>query len=396
MVTQRTYYPPGGVTYYPSSLLTGGNERMRRQIHLPRSIAELKRENAHVYNIYTAQLGFYEALRRGELFRLFQIPETDANGIGIIDTIWDYINVNLFRILTRFTTNAIFATYPDSYDDTFWSVFEDAVGYNSSQGLGVLVTEPGGVKAIEPVHYRPLVDGHAILVPRATRDTAVPDEVDVHVLHNTGQTEGLTCRLNGNGLGALLSTFKTKLNGVFTFGDSVSDYVDLVDITREYIRRITLNSRTLNRVGSPHMLIDTSTLAQIEAEGETFEYNPKGMMFPIQPGGSKPEWFTYDPNHAAVQAQIEQMLTEWHLTTGIPASIFHPSLSQSGISLERQMLGFIWKVQRIQRSIESIVPVVAVAMGLPQEEVVFHDNLAPLRDGNGMQGDTPTVRIQEA
>ena len=108
---------------------------MRRQIHLPRSIAELKRENAHVYNIYTAQLGFYEALRRGELFRLFQIPETDANGIGIIDTIWDYINVNFFRVLTRFTTNAIFATYPDSYDDTFWSVFEDAVGYNSSQGL---------------------------------------------------------------------------------------------------------------------------------------------------------------------------------------------------------------------------------------------------------------------
>ena len=83
------------------------------------------------------------------------------------------------------------------------------------------------------------MDGHAILVPRATRDTAVPDEVDVHVLHNTGQTEGLTYRLNGNGLGELLRTFDSELNGVFTFGDSVSAYVDLVDITREYIRRIT-------------------------------------------------------------------------------------------------------------------------------------------------------------
>ena len=104
-----------------------------REIRLPRTVEELKRDSGvYLYNAYTASLAYYEALRRGEMTRLFEIKATEANGLDIIADIHDYIGVNLFRTLTRFTTNALFAQYPDSYDSMFWKQFERSAGFNSS------------------------------------------------------------------------------------------------------------------------------------------------------------------------------------------------------------------------------------------------------------------------
>ena len=236
-----------------------------REIRLPRTVEELKRDSGvYLYNSYTASLAYYEALLRGEMTRLFEIKATEANGLDIIENIHDYIGVNLFRTLTRFTTNALFAQYPDAYDSMFWKQFERSAGFNSSQGMGIIVTEPGKLLAVEPFNYRRLADAQVILQPRSTDNTLLPNKVDVHILYDNGMSEGITYALNGNARGGMEDKFNSMINGVFTWGDGDSDYTDLISITREYIRRITHFSRTLNKIGSPHLIIDQSTLAQMQ------------------------------------------------------------------------------------------------------------------------------------
>ena len=164
-----------------------------REIRLPRTVEELKRESGiYLYNSDTAALAYYEALRRGEMTRLFELKPTEANGLDIIEDIHDYVGVNLFRTLTRFTTNALFAQYPDAYDSMFWKQFERSAGFNSSQGMGIIATEPGKLMAVEPFNYRKLADADVILQPRSTDNTLLPDRVDVHILYHDGMSEGIT------------------------------------------------------------------------------------------------------------------------------------------------------------------------------------------------------------
>ena len=180
----------------------------------------------------------------------------------------------------------------------------------------------------------------------------------------------------------MIEEFNSMINGVFTWGDGDSDYTDLISITREYIRRITHFSRTLNKIGSPHLIIDQSTLAQMQQTGVgEAEYDSRGMIFPVATGTQKPEWLAFDAQQDAMKQQIERMLTAWHSATGSPPVLFHPQVAHSsGVSIERQLQMFIRRIQRWQREIEELVPQVAQAMGLPVMPVEFPDNLASFRE----------------
>ena len=58
------------------------------------------------------------------------------------------------------------------------------------------------------------------------------------------------------------------------------------------------------------------------------------------------------------------MWTSFHAITGIPMALFRPGTSTSGVSLERQSLRWLWRVESIQRGIERLIPWVAAKEGV--------------------------------
>ena len=189
-----------------------------RQASVPTSVADLK-AGAKIFDTRTYLLAFYEGLRNGELYRLMIMPKTEANGLDIIDNLQDWIYLNKFRQLTRFVVNATFNEYPKAYDYRFWNAWESAVRYESSQGLGIVGTEPNNIFPVQPMHYRRLADAQVLVYPRSTSGSPMANIVDLHILYDDGRSEGRTYKVSGDDLGALESGFPTKLNGIFKFGD---------------------------------------------------------------------------------------------------------------------------------------------------------------------------------
>ena len=86
------------------------------------------------------------------------------------------------------------------------------------------------------------------------------------------------------------------------------------------------------------------------------------------------EYVTFESIGPDAVEHLQFLLAEWHLMTGIPVSIFHPDIEQSsGESLERQLSGFRWRIQRLHRELELIVPEIAGIAGLPNPPVSFND-----------------------
>ena len=332
-------------------------------MYLP-SVADLK-AGAKIWDNRTYLLAFYEGLRQGELFRLMLMPKTEANGLDIIENLGDWVYINYFRRLTRFIVNATFNEYPKAYNYKFWQAWEDAVRYESSQGLGIVGTEPGNIFAVQPMHYRRLADAQVLIYPRSTKGSPMADIVDLHILHDSGSSEGRTYKVNGDNLGNFTEGFPTKLTGIFKFGDGASDYADLTDLTREIIRRVSLHSRSLNRNSSPHLAVPESTLAAMQTHGKDFKYDPSGMLFPIPPDTPPPKWIVHDPFSTAVHSQLQFLTNEWHEAAQIPKSPLSQGKAPSGAALGIQLAGITWRVKRIQRDIEALLPEVSTAMGIP-------------------------------
>ena len=361
---------------------------------LPRTIEELLSGQFPIYNLGTAIEAFYERIRIGDINRLMDIPATPDNGREIIRNLYDYVGINLLAVVTDFVSDAVLAEYPDVYDYHFWAQLEESIKTDSCQGKGVLITEPGAISSIPSYNYRKLLDGHAILYPRSTNNTLIPDKVDIHILNTfDGTSKGFTFELSGSNIKALLDVYDIELNGVFTFGDGKSDYVDLVPVVREFVRRVSFMSRTLTRIGNPSLLMDHAAIAVLETGGQKFEYNPAGMLIPTSAQGAETRWLQYDPTADAVQMQIELMIHLFHSITGIPQELLHPSYAQSGISLERQMLRMMWRIKKYQRDLTMIVREAAPLIGLPVVDFEWPDNLAVLRETST---NVPTVDTGEA
>ena len=170
-----------------------------------------------------------------------------------------------------------------------------------------------------------------------------------------------------------------------------SDYADLIDLTREIIRRLSLHSRALNRNSSPHLAVSESTIAAMQTHGKDFKYDPSGMLFPVAKDAPFPKWITYDPFSTAVHQQLQFLSNEWHEAAQIPKSLLSPGKAPSGAALGIQLAGITWRVKRIQRDIEALLPEVTTAMGIPLEDIEFADNLSIFKLGDPAAAKVPST-----
>ena len=139
--------------------------------------------------------------------------------------------------------------------------------------------------------------------------------------------------------------------------------MDLAPVVRETSRRLTLNSRTMNLAASPHLVHGEPPPTHANQD-KVGGLDPRGQLVTLP--GSARDWGYLQPriDYEAVQSVIETMWTSFHAITGIPMALFRPGTSTSGVSLERQSLRWLWRVESIQRGIERLIPGVAAKEGV--------------------------------
>ena len=139
-------------------------------------------------------------------------------------------------------------------------------------------------------------------------------------------------------------------------------------------------SLVLYRAAKPHLLLNRTPVESPYIDGEqsgrTYVREASAGQLLYYADDEKAPAFLYNqPEVDGIRLLLEECLTEWHSMTGIPASLFHPRVGQSGVSLALQMQGFIWRIQRLRRDLEQVLPLAAERVGLPVSSIEWPDSL---------------------
>jgi len=295
-------------------------------------------------------------------------------------------DLNWFRRITEFYVNAMWNLPP--YIDPLKGItiskladeMEKATRWRSIKGLGVVsFLDDGTVRAVDTSHYFPVVDetdysmvtGHMIVYPWCTDDKQVRfiddkgfgtnapslirhnlgriNRIDVIEVVNGQSADRKTYTFNGNQIGTLLKTVPTKVVAVCTFGDWISDYVDVAGPILRLENRLFRLDNVLNRHSSPHLQGPPDILDKT-SDNNDLVIDEDGMFFPKADGGEGYDYITYDPNGGTVAQMIEELKEFIFVASGLtPAAFGLDPSDASGVARERQMLVALQKIRKMKR-----------------------------------------------
>ena len=311
---------------------------------------------------------------RGDLRSLFAEEPNDYNGLALIDSWRDIMRLNLFRRLTEFLVDTLYAEPPEGLPPEDIETAESATRWSSIKGMGVFAAEPGSIWSVDPSHYFALYDetgqiyeGDLLAYPFHSNPLStdpVPDRLAM-IIRTAEINERRTVALKNLTLGETLDVEPSALAGVVTFGTG-SDYPDVAPVLRELMLRFTFNSYILNRHSSPHLQGPQDTL-----EPGKNDFDPRGMFLPLVDKDSVPySYLTWDTQGSLSQYHVNTLLDMFHLLTGYPSTALGLTTSEeSGVSRERQLYSALKKVGRTQRDVERKLNEARALAGLPTIDI---------------------------
>ena len=316
----------------------------------------------------------YQKLYDGDLSQLWQKSPSEFNGLDAIGQYTDdIININWFARVTDFYTHALFSEPPTNLPAYIVPELEHSTRSASIKGRGVLVAEKGLIYSVDASNYFPVMDytgtveiGGVLAYPYSKDPdritNPIPTHIDITLVPNgVGGVHSVrrTYKYDGSTLGALEVEVASPVLGIVTYGGGVSDYRDLIDLVREYLVRLTLNSRTLNKHAMPH-------LSGPESEASAYSYYPTGMYLGTTEGEPDYKYVTWDPRNNAVMSQMVVLLNEINSTTGIPPSVFGITnqTQESAISKERHYVAVLNRVRQTRRDIMRALRQIALVAGI--------------------------------
>ena len=313
----------------------------------------------------------YQDLYNGNLSLLWRKEPSEFNGLKFLKGYTtDILKINWFARVTDFYTHALFSEPPTNLPAYIVPELEHSTRSASIKGRGVLVAEENLIYSVDASNYFPVMDytgtteiGSILAYPYSKAFDRITNPVHTHIdltLVPKGEPSvRRTYKFDGSTLGELENEVPSSVLGIVTYGGGVSDYRDLIDLVREYLIRLTLNSRTLNKHAMPHM-------TGPESEEESFNYRANGMYLGSSDSDKDFKYITWDPQNSAVIAQIATLLNEINSTTGIPPSVFGITnqTQESAIAKERHYVAVLNRVRQTRRDIMRALRQIASAAGL--------------------------------
>ena len=325
----------------------------------------------------------YQQLYHNNLSSLFQGPKTDINGLSMLgeEGIKDIVKINWFRRITETLVDSMFSEPPRGLDSELVSKMANASRWSSMKGVGVLAAERGRIFDVDPSLFFPLFDSNkkfivgSLITHLFHHGPYSPNQLP-NMLEATICTDDIKKRLvynfSGQQLNELVLEEESPVCGVYTFGKGFSDYVDVIPILKELMIRFTLFSKVLNRHSNPHLEGPTDLL-----NPEAPSYDPNGMYLPLSSMDTPPyKYLVWDASMEAANSQINRLLDELHIATGLPATYFGISRvgGDSGVSRERQMIGLLQRVRNLRREIEKAVISASEAAGTGIQTLTWPDD----------------------
>ena len=310
-------------------------------------------------------------------------------------------DLNWFRRITEFYVDAITNEPPEikstmeSENETYMNMtpmllpqLEKALRWRSIKGLGVLAfSSDNTVRAIDTSHYFPIVNerdveevtGHAIIYPYSTkspytnlyeddkspgsktRSTIIQnrqllDRVDIIQVTNGRPSPRVTYNFGGLRIGSKLAESSTNIVAVCTFGDWISEYVDVEGPIKRYENRLYRLDRALDRHSMPHLQGPPEVLDDLRKDENgnvRLVIDEEGEYFPVPEGHQGYSYLTWDPQLATTISSMEELKQFIFVASGVSPSAFGLDASAaSGVARERQMVVALQKIRKLKRGID--------------------------------------------
>ena len=185
--------------------------------------------------------------------------------------------------------------------------------------------------------------------------------VDVHVQVGQEPAVAMTFTYNGGSLGRLIDAQPSDLQMVKVFGRGRTDYDDIEPVLAELIVRMISVSRVLDKHTDPHIVMKSENILPPATESAVKEQKDRELksdnpfFFELHGENADMKYLIWDASLAAADVQIDRLLDELHIMTGIPSTAFgvtRQGNTNSGVSLERQMFATLQRVRRLRRRLE--------------------------------------------
>ena len=304
------------------------------------------------------------------------------------------IKSNFFRRVSRFWRNTLFAVPPvlDYEDDnprvleyfrmlqpSLMSSCKEAAVYASKFGVGILINRVAGmIESVDPRFWYPVVEafdnniivGHILAYPYdkdPERRLYTADRLRVYQFYPEGKCVESLFNYSTTSIGAQIGASTESMCGIpaiapvrFNYSGNLygeSDYLDMEDQVREFIRRQSTMSYSLDKHNDPHLAVPEGSL-QAGANGKV-QVDANGMVIPVPEGAENPEYIVWDPKYDAHNEQIKRMRDEILTMAGISPMLFDRDMKTgaipSGAALRRMATVTVQRLLDIRQEFEHAI-----------------------------------------